>query len=205
MSDVSAMLLEQTRTRIRENRRLLTASRYRIASARRSLNPWFALTGGSDGDGLRATIRARIATGALFPIHGTRAWASYGEDNPCIVCQEPITRAQVEYEVSSASTEVAVRAHLRCYMMWKEESQAPARPRRRTEGVVDIGPDPGASYQSVGIRFPIRLSTGDGEKGAPAASAAIAAAISSVLMIASVSSSWIARTGIDGSWASAGS
>jgi hypothetical protein len=145
MSHVSATRLEQTRACIRENHRLLASSRSRIVSARRHLNPWFAVTGGSDGDGLRATIRARIATGTLFPIHGTRAWASYGEDRPCIVCQEPITRAQVEYEVSSASTEVTVRAHLRCYMAWKEESQAPARRRRRIEGVLDIGPDPGAS------------------------------------------------------------
>jgi hypothetical protein len=145
MSDVSSTLLEHTRMCIRENRLLLTASRYRIASARRCLNPWFALSGGSDGDGLRAMIRARIATGALFPIHGTRAWASYGDDDPCIVCKEPITRAQVEYEVLSASAEVTVRAHLRCYMVWKDESQAPPRPRRRTEGVVDVGPDPGAS------------------------------------------------------------
>ena len=143
MSDVSARLLEQTRRCIRENRRLLATSRYRIASARRHLNPWFALTGASDGDGLRAMIRVRIAAGALFPIHGTRAWASYGEDRPCIVCEEPITRAQVEYEVSSASTELTVRAHLRCYMAWKEESQT--RPRRRTEGILDIGPDLGAS------------------------------------------------------------
>ena len=143
MSHVNSTLLTQTRTCIEQNGALLATSRYRIAAARRRLNPWFAFTGGSDGDGLRAMIRARIATGALFPVHGTRAWASYGEDDPCIVCKEPITRAQVEYEVASASADVTVRAHLRCYMLWKDESQT--RSRRRPDGVLEIAPDPDAS------------------------------------------------------------
>jgi hypothetical protein len=145
MNDVSETLLEQSRTCIRKNRVLLAASYHRIAAARRRLNPWFAVTGGSDADGLRAMIRARLATGVLFPIHGTRAWASYGEDHPCIVCKEPITRAQVEYEVASASADLTVRAHLRCYMMWKDESQTSPRARRRTNGAVEIAPDPDAS------------------------------------------------------------
>ena len=145
MSHTSWALLEQMRTSTRVNRALVSASRYRIAASRRRLNPWFAFAGGSDGDDLRAMVRARIATGALFPIHGTRTWASYGEDNPCIVCKDPITRTQVEYEVVSASSEATVRAHLRCYMMWKEESQARPRPRRRIDGVRDAGVDTGAS------------------------------------------------------------
>jgi hypothetical protein len=130
MSDINPTLLDQTRTCIRQNGALLVTSRYRIVAARRRLNPWFAFTGGSDGESLRAMIRARITTGALFPIDGTRAWASYGEDNPCIVCKEPITPAQVEYEVASASADVTGRAHLRCYMVWKEESRT--RPNRRS-------------------------------------------------------------------------
>lgn len=143
MNHVNSTLLTQTRTCIKQNGALLATSHYRIAAARRRLNPWFAFTGGSDGDGLRAMIRARIATGALFPVHGTRAWASYGEDDPCVVCKEPITRAQVEYEVASASADVTVRAHLRCYMLWKDESQTPSR--RRPDGVLEIAPDPDAS------------------------------------------------------------
>lgn len=109
------------------------------------MTPGFAFAGGSDGDGLRALIRRRLATGALFAIQGTRAWASYGEDRPCIVCKEPITPAQVEYEVSSASADVTGRAHLRCYTVWREESQAPPRPRRRTNGALEIAPGSDAS------------------------------------------------------------
>ena len=142
--DADLTMLEQTRVRISANYAMVAASRHRIAAARRRLNPWFALTGSSDNDGLRALVRARLATGALFPLHGTRAWASYGEDNPCLVCREPITRAQVEYEVSSAVADTTVRTHLRCYMLWKQESQMPPRLRRRGDGAPDIGPASGS-------------------------------------------------------------
>ncbi len=87
-------------------------------------------------------VRARLSTGGLFPLHGTRAWASYGNDNPCAVCRELITRAQVEYEVSSAVGDTSVRTHLRCYTMWKEESQIPSRRPRRPDSAEDIGPAP---------------------------------------------------------------
>lgn len=135
-------MLEQTRASINSNCAMAAASRYRIAASRRRLNPWFALTGGSDTDGLRAMVRARLATGALFPLESTRAWASYGEDNPCAVCRELISRAQVEYEVSSAIVDATVRTHLRCYMVWKEESRIPPRRRRRPYGVEDVEPGP---------------------------------------------------------------
>jgi hypothetical protein len=137
-------VLEQTRASISANYGMVASSRYRIAASRRRLNPWFVVAGGSDSDGLRAIVRARLATGALLPLHGTRAWASYGEDNPCVVCREPITRAQVEYEVSSAAADATVRAHLRCYMVWKDESQTPPRPRRM-RGTKNDGLDPGSS------------------------------------------------------------
>jgi hypothetical protein len=136
-------MLEQSRASISATHAMVAASRYRIAAARRHLNPWFAFTGGSDVDDLRAMVRARIATGGLFPVQGPRAWASQGEDRPCGVCQELITRAQVEYEVSDAVADTRVRAHLRCYMVWREESQAPAGPRRHAEGALDTGLDPG--------------------------------------------------------------
>lgn len=135
-------MLEQTRASISANHDMVAASRYRIAASRRRLNPWFALTGGSDSDGLRALIRARLATGALFPLSGTRAWASYGMDYPCAVCREPITRAQVEYEVSSVVPDTTVRTHPRCYMVWKEESQIPPRRPRRPDSAEDLGPAP---------------------------------------------------------------
>ncbi|HEX7214001.1 MAG TPA: hypothetical protein VF578_07305 [Methylomirabilota bacterium] len=135
-------MLEQTRASIRANYAMVAASRSRIAASRRRLNPAFAITGGGESDDLRAIVRARLATGALFPLQSTRAWASYGEDNPCAVCRESITRAQVEYEVSSAVLDTTVRTHLRCYMLWKEESQSPPRPRRRPIDADDDGRTP---------------------------------------------------------------
>ena len=140
--DSASTMLEQTQASISANYATVAASRYRIAASRRRLNPWFAFAGGSDTDGLRAMVRARLATGALFPLESTRAWASYGEDNPCAVCRELISRAQVEYEVSSAVTDTTVRTHLRCYMVWKEESQIPPRRQRRPYGAEDVEPGP---------------------------------------------------------------
>jgi hypothetical protein len=143
-TDTGRTMLEQTRACISANLALVAASRLRIAASRRYLNPWFAIAGGGDPDDLRAMVRARLATGALFPLHSTRAWASYGDDNPCMVCREPITRAQVEYEVSSALIDMTVRTHLRCYMVWKEESQAPSGLLRQVRGAQE-GPVPGSS------------------------------------------------------------
>src|SRR5262245_39628479 len=145
MIDATRELLEQTRVCITTNHALLDASRYRIAAARRRLNPRFAFTGGSDTETLRTIIRARLASGALFRVDGTRAWASYGTGASCVVSREPVTRAQVEYEVASAGAGPTASAHLRCYKLWNEESKAPPRARRRVDGVQGVQPDPRSS------------------------------------------------------------
>lgn len=137
MRNLGPAMLAETMTSIASNRALLAASRYRIAASRRRLNPWFALAGGSDFDRLRATIRLRLATGALFQVDGRRAWASQGVGRACAVCDQSITTAQVEYEVSSAIGGASLGAHLRCYMLWKEESEAP--PRRLADRSQEFG------------------------------------------------------------------
>jgi hypothetical protein len=113
--------MAESKACVESNRRLLAASRLRIAASRRRLNPWFALAGSSESDALRVVIRARLASGALFPVDG-RAWGSRGIGKACVVCDEPITGEQVAYEVSRAHDGLCAGAHLRCYTLWMEES-----------------------------------------------------------------------------------
>ena len=132
MGNLGQTMLAKTKASLAGNHALLVASRHQIAASRRRLNPWFTLAGGSDSDRLRGAIGVRLATGRLFRADGRRAWAGHGTGRPCVVCEEPITTAQVEYEVSSAIDGASASAHLRCYMMWKEESELPPRPSEQT-------------------------------------------------------------------------
>jgi|SRR5690242_12389659 hypothetical protein len=83
------------------NRAILAATRYRIAASRRRLNRAFALTGGSNNghETLRASVRSRLASGALFPI-GSSVMAGYGKENECVVCRETISAREIEYEIA---------------------------------------------------------------------------------------------------------
>lgn len=126
MGNLGQMMLAETKASIAGNRTRVVASRHRIAASRRRLNPWFGLAGGSGVD-LRGAVRLRLAAGSLFRVDGRRAWASQGTGRPCVVGEESITTGQVEYEVPSAIDGASASAHLRCYTMWKEESESGAR------------------------------------------------------------------------------
>src|SRR5262249_18937904 len=94
--------LEQSTVCVRENRRLFSETRYRIAASRRRLNPAFAFTGAADEkvpDALRQSIRARLASGALFPV-GSRVTAGNGSGNLCVVCRNRVDRYEIEYEIA---------------------------------------------------------------------------------------------------------
>ena len=114
------------RTCIEANERLLAATRYRLAVARRLLcHPHFTLEGGSgdtDAQSVRATVRTLLASGALWPIHGGVQWAGYGSGKPCYVCGSPISRAEVEYEVDDGGLKLSA-CHFACFAAWHEESQ----------------------------------------------------------------------------------
>jgi len=107
---------------VQTNRRLITESRYHIAASRRRLNSAFALAGAavSEHQDLRASIRARLARGALFPVSGY-VTAGNGSGKPCVVCHAAINHMDVEYEIPLGH-HVAVVSHLRCYVPWSEES-----------------------------------------------------------------------------------
>src|SRR5262249_25558007 len=132
--DAALGQVARSKTCVQENERLLAETRYRVAASRRGLNRSFAVAGAaSDEDRLRATVRARLGSGALFPVNG-HSWAGYGSGRPCAVCDAPIGRAEIEYEVKGPKGGTFV--HLACFMLWHRESERPRAEPPRASGAL---------------------------------------------------------------------
>ena len=118
--------LIHSKARVGETRRLLSETLYRIAASRRRLNPAFALAGSSDNEyqALRASVSARLMSGALFPA-GRDVIGGTGRGKACVVCRKTIGGTDLEYEIPLGES-VAVFAHLFCYVVWLEESDRQA-------------------------------------------------------------------------------
>jgi hypothetical protein len=138
VADAALDNLTHFKAQIQQNRRLLSETRYRIASSRRRLNPAFALKGGADDDErVRATVRSRLSTGALWPVNG-RLWAGHGRGMACVVCGSPIGATEVEYETEGPDGRAV--AHLVCFTMWHRESQAFSSPATLPVTIDDAQP-----------------------------------------------------------------
>jgi hypothetical protein len=72
---------------------------------------------------LRPTARERIATGQLARDTPARIWAGKGTGQLCALCDKPIQRDEVEYEVEHHTDEVrrTFRFHIVCESVWKLE------------------------------------------------------------------------------------
>jgi len=118
--------IDQSRGCVEANRRLLSETRYRIASSRRRLNRAFTISGASSEDLLRHSLRYRLAAGELARIHQRQSWAGRAEiEASCAVCRRPIEPGAPEYEVRDDASSV-LHAHAACYFMWRLESFAMA-------------------------------------------------------------------------------
>src|SRR6266567_3575043 len=87
----------------------------------RLLNRAWGISGASDGDNVHVTVRERLASGALFPAAQT-VWLGQGTGRICFVCDAAITALKVEAEMTDGPA--TVRAHLECYTIWRQESDA---------------------------------------------------------------------------------
>ena len=75
---------------------------------------------GSDDRALRASVRLRIASGALHKLASvTPAWAGHGSGHICKVCEAPVTESQIEYEFTK---DARVFVHGDCLAIWRQES-----------------------------------------------------------------------------------
>ena len=101
---------------------LISRTRELIARSRRKLNPFFAVSGGSEASErtLRATTRALLASGLLRPIDG-KAWSGQGTGKCCVVSGEPITPGQLQVEPDGRDAVQSI-AHVPCFLAWYDES-----------------------------------------------------------------------------------
>ena len=98
----------------------------------------------SRGD-LAIAVRAKLAAGTLPRTAPTEMWVGNGKGRPCDVCDQPITRAEIEYEPEFGRRASGVRFHQACLEVWHRE-------RLRHSGSAT-----GASTVRAKIREAIRL------------------------------------------------
>jgi hypothetical protein len=115
---MTTALVDATIERCRKSLEGLDTSRRLLAHSRRLLHRAWWMVGGSDDD-LRLTIRARLATGALFSAPD-KIWSGPGTGRTCVVCGTTISSREVENEMILGP--VTIWAHSPCYTIWRQES-----------------------------------------------------------------------------------
>ncbi len=73
------------------------------------------------GTALRLRVRERIENGRLPAIAAKQIASGYGSGRACAACDEPITSAQVEYEVADERDGGRLSFHLGCHVVWQLE------------------------------------------------------------------------------------
>lgn len=75
------------------------------------------------GSELRDRARALVRSGALPCVQQEDTWAGPGLGFECSLCGEPITRAQVEYELrfvlDGGEKQQVYRLHVACLLAWE--------------------------------------------------------------------------------------
>jgi hypothetical protein len=73
-------------------------------------------------DEIRQRVRRALASGALFPAD-RKSRVGRGSGKLCAVCTSAVTESEVEYGVPGGVSGQVV-AHLPCYLVWRQESEA---------------------------------------------------------------------------------
>ena len=76
----------------------------------------------SHNDELRQRVRRALTSGALFLVD-RRSRVGRGSGKLCAVCTSAVAEDDVEYEVPGGVSGTVV-AHLACYLVWRQESEA---------------------------------------------------------------------------------
>jgi len=76
----------------------------------------------SHNDELRQRVRRALTSGALFLVD-QRSRVGRGSGKLCAVCTSAVAEDDVEYEVPGGVSGPVV-AHLACYLVWRQESEA---------------------------------------------------------------------------------
>lgn len=79
------------------------------------------MSGGSDAESeIGRRIRVKLESGKLPMEKPSRVWSGSGTDHSCDACDDPITPADIEYEVN-VSIHDTLRFHQHCFNIWHEE------------------------------------------------------------------------------------
>jgi len=129
---VAALTVDRTLELAAHTRQIFDKTCSLIAINRRRLNPWCAVSGGSqdgaeDGDreaALFHSIRTRLESGVLIPAPN-QVWAGYGTGKTCTICTQKIQSDEVENEMNVHGGGVTVKlwAHLGCLKLWRTASR----------------------------------------------------------------------------------
>jgi len=120
MTPVAIPWAESSWKLVARTQALLEETRSLIALNRRLLNPWWALSGSSDGDGQGErllSVLARLERGTLVPAP-YEVWAGKGAGQTCIICTKTIHSDEVENEAVVRGGGVTFWAHLGCLNIW---------------------------------------------------------------------------------------
>jgi hypothetical protein len=81
-----------------------------------------------DESALRAKARAAVQAGKLPARTPDRTWGGPGVGAPCAICQLPVTKEQMEFEIQFAHDRQNLEAgldkyhvHIRCFAAWEFE------------------------------------------------------------------------------------
>lgn len=87
-----------------------------------------------DTDTLRTRAAQLIATGRLPPGAPARSWGGPGSGEPCALCEVPIDRGELEFELEFPAGDggplnvCTCRFHTRCFDVWLQ-ARKDAEPR----------------------------------------------------------------------------
>ena len=74
---------------------------------------------------IERAVREKISTGALPMLEPNRTWGGPGEGLGCAVCERPISKDQIEFEVhftpEGHAAPAVSRFHLDCFAAWELE------------------------------------------------------------------------------------
>jgi hypothetical protein len=84
----------------------------------------------SDEAPLREFARLAIRRGTLPRRDPDRTWGGPGVGALCTICEKPVTREQVEYEIQFANDDAnpgldKYHLHIRCFAAWELERTKP--------------------------------------------------------------------------------
>jgi hypothetical protein len=72
---------------------------------------------------LRTLIREKVVSGALPRVKCQITWFGPGSSQPCVACEAPIAREDVECECEHPDATV-IRFHRLCFALWDEVREA---------------------------------------------------------------------------------